>query len=621
MGSASVSSWNSWDYYEVGFDYDMWNNANRTYTFRITKLWAKMNKWNFNTYFYVKINGDEYGSKSNSSSYVAPGSGNNNFSGTKSVDVDLRYTCNYGDDGKPKENISVYIWGGNTSVRWINANVQTYIHTEGTPLSSVNNGNISPAYIDPWISITDPGWEDAYDSNVTKYRDRNANKNYTIKYSDNNGKTSGDDNIALYFYLNGNEVSKTNAKSANLGSGSYTFTASQIMKYAPFPAYDRQNSVTRALRWHTQTKKEDYSDRKVRFLYTPIRSVENLIMKYNNQTISGNIGDKKDITISWSYPSGEYGIVSGYEIQLRNKDSKDSVVKTYRTINTSITISSNDYKTLINYDFLVKPYYYHSATQVYSYGPSNITSKFISVYKLKKPKISYPLQNTSYTWFANKLYILATLSEDNDYVSIGNTYSYRNIEIMIDGITYSYTSYKNKYSITTLNCYNSKIVFVLDNVSNINHSIKLRCQKNYGYDDYSSSSSESWSDWSDIYYVRTQSYQLFSTTRGTKIMTSHINDLLSKSYNMYAIYVNALQISQIAQYSTIRRSEFIDMYNKLRSIYEVITGWGTYQNTSIKLTNFPSFNALIEEITADEKTTRGHDYFLIISKCIKFFST
>lgn len=621
MASASISSFNYWDNFTVGIDYEMWDNEDRTYTFQITKLWSSMEYWNFKSYFYINLNGNEYGSQGNDSDYVASGSGSNTFSGYRELDVDLRYTCAYNDNGDPAENITVYIWGGNDNVYWISTGQHVSISTSGNILDNVNNGQISPAYISPYISITDPGYSDAYDSNITQYRDRNADKNYTIKYGDNDGHTNGDDNIELYFYLNGEEVHKIGATSENLSSGSYTFTVDQIKNYAPFPTYDYQNSVTRARRHHTQTDSQDYSDRRVRFIYTPIKSVENLIMKNNNTTISGNIGTKRDITVSWTYPSGEYGIVSGYEIQLRNKDSKDKVVKTYRTANKTITISSNDYKTLINYDFLVKPYYYHDTTKTYSYGPSNVTSKFISVYKLKKPTLSYPLQNTSYMWYANKLYVLATLSEDDDYNNVGNTYAYRNIEVMVDNITYSYSSHKSKYSITTLNCYNSKIVFVLDNVSNINHSIKLRCQKNYGYDDYSSSSSESWSDWSDTYYIRTQSYQLFSTTRGTKIMTSHINDLLSKSYNMYAIYVNALPISQITQYSTIKRSEFIDMYNKLRSIYEVITGWGTYQNTSIKLTDFPSFNALIEEITADEKTNRGHNYFLLISKCIKFFST
>ena len=359
--------------------------------------------------------------------------------------------------------------------------------------------------------------------------------------------------------------------------------------------------------------------RLMKVLFTPIKSVT--ITKQPLVTYT----QKSDIDISWKYPDSpslinQYGIVSGYEIRLINK-STGEIIKTYDSNVNNYSIPSSDYNPLTKYYAQIIPYYLNGNSK--SYGPSKNTDDFMLITKLDPPSISYPLTGDGCVWIGNRIYVLGQLPYDSDSEFIGDSYQYRDIEVVINDTVYKFSTDKNKFSLIHLTN-NSKFVFVSDNNVKFNniYNIKVRVQKNYSFD----GTNYKWSDYTDVLKLNAVSVPNIPKYSGY-VMHSHYNDIqniVSKMRNCYIDHnTDSILSSIVDKGNYINRSDFQNVYNDLLGISQLIDQWGDYDNDTIKVKfmNNNKFDPKQEYITDVKNDTNpiGNNYFILSYEWIRYY--
>lgn len=430
--------------------------------------------------------------------------------------------------------------------------------------------------------------------------DRSRNLSYKTIRNDGNGKPAGS---SLYRTYN-----NANDPATPIGSG------------VPF-AYDNQQVWIYAQRHHSSTGSNSpevlHSNvRLMRILYTPIKSIT-----FTKQPI-GLYESRQSIDISWSYPTppsliDQYGIVSGYEIRLINKDTGQTELID-STVSTSYTLASNDYNPLTRYCFQILPYYLNGESK--SYGPSKNSNDFMLITKLSPPTINYPNTGTNCVWIGNKLYVLAQLPFDPD-ASYVESYEYKNLEVTINGVTYTFESNSDMFSIGNLT-HNAKFVFTTKNINipfSTSYIIKTRVQKNYSFDgiDYR---------WSEYSTIELSSVQVPSIpTYSGYVMASHYNSIYTYVRNMRNCYIesnDSVLTTSKSRGIQINRSNFQNIYNDLNGISQLIDQWGEYsKDLKVEFSQNNLFSPKIEYITDKKNDTdpTGNNYFILSYEWIRYY--
>ena len=494
--------------------------------------------------------------------------------------------------------------------------------------------NIGSAYTTPNITITSINGVNIATGSGKYSIAINGNQNITIGYSAWSGAISNDSCsinawIKPYDRTKANLSYKTIKNDGNgkpAGSALYkaynnsSDPATPIGSKVPF-SYDGQKVWIYAQRHHSSTGKNSsevlHSNvRLMKILYTPIKSVT-----FSTQP-SGLYESRQAISISWTYPTApslinQYGIVSGYEIRLINKDTGATEL-TATTTGTSYTIASDAYKPLTKYYIQVIPYYLNGSTK--SYGPSKNSNDFMLITKLAAPTISYPNTGANCVWIGNKLYLLAQLPFDSDAEYIDG-YLYRDLEVTVNGTSYTFNSNPEMFSIGNLT-HNAKFVFTTKNINipfSTTYIIKTRVQKNYSFD----GTTHNWSDYSSI-ELSSIAVPSIPTYSGY-IMASHYNPIYTIVMNMRNCYIEPndnILISNVSKGNQINRSDFQNAYNDLNGISQLIDQWGEYsKDLKVEFSQNNSFSPRIEYITdvKDDTNPTGNNYFILSYEWIRYY--
>lgn len=558
-------------------------------------------------------------------------SGSDTFSGELFDDINKSITIEYNTDGDAIGSVRCEFH--NNSVLYINTGGRVGVHITHTFTLKNYLDNIGQAYTDPNITITSingvniPTGSGRYSIAI------NGNQNITIGYSEWDGAIDVD-SCSINAWIKPYDRNKANLSYKTIkndgngkpaGSSLYrrynnsSDPATPIGSGVPF-AYDGQQVWIYAQRHHSSTDKNSkevlHSNiRLMRILYTPIKSVT-----FNTQP-AGLYESRQAISISWSYPSApslinQYGIVSGYEIRLIDKN-RGTTVLTATTTGTSYTLPSNSYNPLTRYYLQVIPYYLNGSSK--SYGPSKNSNDFMLVTKLSAPTISYPNTGTNCVWIGNKLYVLAQLPYDVD-ASYVDGYLYRDIEVTVNGRSFTFRSNSGMFSINNLT-HNARFVFTTKNTNitfSTSYVIKVRVQKNYTFD-----GTYRWSDYSTITLnaVAVPSIPSYSGY----IMASHytpIYNLVRNMRNCYKTSSDKIRVKTVSRGSQINRSDFQNAYNDLNNISQLIDQWGDYsKDLKTKFSQNNKFTPKIEYITNVKNDTNptGNNYFILSYEWIRYY--
>lgn len=310
----------------------------------------------------------------------------------------------------------------------------------------------------------------------------------------------------------------------------------------------------------------------VKVLFTPIKEITNPSSKIGDITL-----DDIDKKISWTYPTGQNGIVSEYQLDFEdpNDNTKNFTVKTSIT---SYTIEPKKLNPMSTYDVVVYPTYVDSSKGINSRGPGlRLPSYVRRISNLVKPVITYP--SIDGKWINYPSYRIAlTLPVDPDYsyldTSTKNSYVYNDVEIYVNGTTRSFKNYKKAFSTTSLT-YKKPIVInpeLLDiatlSPSSKKHTIKIRVNK-FGL---------IWSEWSDLITLDT------SITTNIPSTISIGKPILKSHYTwIYNIVSNMVKTYNITPYSNdiseINNSDYTKLRSNLASIISLINnGIYVYDN-------------------------------------------
>lgn len=323
------------------------------------------------------------------------------------------------------------------------------------------------------------------------------------------------------------------------------------------------------------------------------------------------------VWVSFSYPSGEYGIVNGYEVRVKSQDGTWFGPYTYPTnprtdvvanVKADVRIPTSDIKFGMQNKVYVRPFYLHTDGQRY-YGPE-VEKGFPSIItKLSTPSIIYPAASSE--WINKNYRVLFTLPSDGDWSdytdSIKNSYSYRDIQIKINNtVTFSYKNNPEIFSIKPLSPHKAKIVINPSLMStypnSTSYTFQVRVRKNYGYLD--SQEEASWSLWSAARTLTVKPAS-FNVSKGDYIMASHYNllkPLMLRMRNTYPDYTISTTTVSVGDY--IEAEGFVNPYKDILQCFNLVNGWGTYHKdrSSVKFNkgiNIPKFEPVVGEyITA-----------------------
>lgn len=370
-----------------------------------------------------------------------------------------------------------------------------------------------------------------------------------------------------------------------------------------------------------------------------------------------NINNMTGVDVKIQYPkTSTSGIISGYKIQLLlpndGRYANDYVwYETYWYTDKYIytgTISYNDLKRGISGNRIrITPFYIPSgvsqgSTGSYWYGPT-VESKFVDIaWKLNKPEIDCPLNET--TWHNHQYRILFKLPKDNDtnykgtndievHYGSGN-YRYQEIQVKINGTTTTignnaYINAQNNWKGPT-DVSGAKLNYlraIVINPSLINtykaeavYKISVRVRKAYGQN---TDSFDGWSDWSNDVTVYRKTVANDVVNRHEYIMASHymtVQTAFNSSLDCYAKTatdnkafvvkesfnratgdnINGPHLSppQNTPLQTVR--EYVSEFKDLHQLKTKINGYGTFDGgrNAVKL---DSANKLLSSFTPSQE--------------------
>lgn len=632
MSRVQSGSFQWWANYNIILYYtisDYWyDNGKRYANFTIDRIAHSCSKYNFTGTATYSASG----TNSTSGTVTIPRSGSNDFSGELGVNVGKTIQFAYDVNGNAIGSIKIHIY--NYSVLWINQGYRVPFDFKQTWGFGSLASNIGQAYTTPNITITSINGVSIAEGSGKYSIAINGNQNITIGYSAWSGAISNDScsinawikpydrNMANLSYktIKNDGNGKTAGSSLYRAYNNSSDPATPIGSGVPF-SYDGQQVWIYAQRHHSSTGKNSsevlHSNvRLMKILYTPIKSVT-----FSTQP-SGLYESRQAISISWTYPTApslinQYGIVSGYEIRLINRDTGTTEL-TDTTTGTSYTLASDAYKPLTKYYFQVLPYYLNGSAK--SYGPSKNSNDFMLITKLSAPTISYPNTGANCVWIGNKLYLLAQLPFDSDAEYIDG-YLYRDLEVTVNGTSYTFKSNPEMFSIGNLT-HNARFVFTTKNINipfSTTYIIKTRVQKNYSFD----GTTYNWSDYSSVELTSIVVPSI--PTYSGYVMASHYNPIYTIVMNMRNCYIEPndnILVSNVSKGNQINRSDFQNAYNDLNGISQLIDQWGEYsKDLKVEFSQNNSFSPRIEYITdiKDDTNPTGNNYFILSYEWIRYY--
>lgn len=395
-------------------------------------------------------------------------------------------------------------------------------------------------------------------------------------------------NTILYMQVNSSSW-------VNLGWDSYTWSGT-LQNYVPF-SMDNQNSTIRFKRLHNKTGVEVTAYKTIRVLYTPTKQITNLTP--NPVGTVSSIESTR--TITWSYPSGQYGIVSRYDVVLTDPNDSSNTI-TYKVTSPSCDININDLTPMTDYTITIYPVYTNNTT-ITSRGPGYTVNNYIKrVTQLPKPVISYPITNN--VWWKNTFRIAFQLPTDLDYEylsdDIKKNYLYSGIEVRINGITKSIENNPESFSLLSNELsHEAKIVFnpiladygISDTVNNF--TIDIRVRKKY----IDQSLDISWSNWSEKVIITNTPITSYEMLKDNEIKLLHINNLDKIVTDMCNSYIK----SSYSSYEYINRKDYELLYNKIIDVTELINTYSDYNKSreNVKFNVPEVFVPQIEQVNAE----------------------
>jgi len=280
----------------------------------------------------------------------------------------------------------------------------------------------------------------------------NANTRVTAKWNAWSGSHNESSTVKVEFV-------KTN--SATAAAEKTVLTTSQNSTSGSFApqnfistTYDNRTVYLRFTRIHSVTKK---SSKPVlvsfKALYRPLRAV------VCNDTIGGQISLPSPHNLTWAYPNGQYGIVTGYRIKLY---AGSNVITTFDTTRTSWSITDALFKSLkagVWYSLDITPYYGSATTFP---GPTLTIKNYAQrITGLGVPTILYPRDGGRFDKNKN-LRVVIELPKDQNATNT-EIYTYKNLVLNItqDGTSQSITFAPTdaRFSNNTLQMYNKQLCF------------------------------------------------------------------------------------------------------------------------------------------------------------------
>lgn len=447
----------------------------------------------------------------------------------------------------------------------------------------------------------------------------------------------------------------------NVGNlGSINLTDEQIRTYIP-NTYDGIQSTVQFKRYSPSSDwwSDDIAEGNLTVYYRPRIPIVSNDVTYkrndgngtiiNKNTVVTNDSTLSNIYVSWNYDTSQAlaGYVQGYRIQIL--DENDNIVQTYYTSNKYYSIPKNDIPRLQFTKLTITPYYTAGEQDPDNYWYYNLDTiekiNFIKlVSELNTPVITYPVQGSN--WINTDFRVCFELPIDDDYSAVAGTYTYENIELMINdtyvlkiktgtnGETTTGTTgvYEQAFS-TAANdmTYRKKIIIYPKLWSNFpistTYKLKVRVKKQYGTD----STNFRWSKWSDerVFIVTPTSYNVSS---GDIIRASHYNttrDTVNRVRYTYGVEWNNIPESVVANSTIIRQVQY--PYNNL---YKIIVDTKLAVNTygpimegreNIKFDAndeiLDTFTPTLEKVTAlsqENNSPNGRNYMgIIYDRCNK----
>ena len=490
-----------------------------------------------------------------------------------------------------------------------------------------------------------------YDSPAFTTQNNIINANHLLKLSwgsnspENDGKSSSnrkgtskstsDKHKTVLKIKNSNTTEVNNTSSGTSVQKSADIPATSLQKYVPFnSSKPLGENVTLTL---TKSHVNDIGitnsvlTKQLTVRYIPTEEIQwpttggQTGFTLNNTYPTGSILQENSVVdkdpnnsiwVSFTYPAGEYGIVNGYEVRVKSQDGTWFGPYTYPTnprtdivasTSANVRIPTSDIKFGMQNKVYVRPFYLHTDGQRY-YGPE-VEKGFPSVItKLSTPSIIYPANASE--WINKNYRVLFTLPADGDWSdytdSIKNGYRYRDLQIEVNGVIYSYKNNPEIFSISPLAPHKAKIVInpsLMSTYPNAtSYTFRVRVRKNYGYLD--SQESASWSLWSAARVVTVKPAS-FNVSKGDYIMASHYNllkPLMLRMRNTYPDYMISTTTVSVGDY--IEADGFVNPYKDILQCFNLVNGWGTYHKdrNSVKFNkgvNIPKFEPVVGEyITA-----------------------
>lgn len=332
--------------------------------------------------------------------------------------------------------------------------------------------------------------------------------------------------------------------------------------------------------------------------YRPRMAVSDSSVSYKSNDKSGssiargsyvtNTSTFTDVYVSWSYDSSkpDAGYVQGYRVRLYNHNK--TLVNTYYTTTTYITIPKADIPRVYITYIDITPYYGNDmkgladssyASNYWYYEGTVSMLEFIKlVTELSTPSITYPI--TGSDWINDDFRVCFKLPEDPDYSYIEETYSYENLELMVNSTVFSFTSSdgttsgskvtNNIFSTTTLSYIKAIVAFpnYSDIFNSSSYSMKIRVKKKYG----ATSSLQRWSSWSSAVII-TKTVPSFSVNKYDLILADHYNgayNTVDRARSTYGVsWTNApgkvIKNSTIIKASQYSQSTIMHIINDTKS--------------------------------------------------------
>lgn len=467
----------------------------------------------------------------------------------------------------------------------------------------------------------------------------NAKNSPKIKWSCNNRKwdSSGlESQFKTYYSTNSGtswtSIGNDNPTNKDAGNTAQEKVITQSFIEGILDATARSNA-TASFKLRLRRKNEssgvvkDTSDIIVTVNYKPTKTIgDNNIIYYDcksdNKTpdttkilTAGNeyfIDEHPYIYVQWTYPSDiDGGVIDGYDFKVYSDSSYSHIVysttvdTTQLTTGVPLNIKTDLNRGTINY-IGITPFYNKPNGTGKLYGTENRKQFIKPIGKLHKPVIDGPLNNTS--WHNNQFRILVTCPQDDDFDVEGvsrDNYRYKEIQINVNDIIYTYTTYPNTFSSANISymkpiVINLSLISTFPNVSE--YKIKIRFQKNYY--------SNIWSEWSDLVKVGNIPINEITQSQGVKkgesVLISHYKIVQQASVRLYDVYFtnrNTLPSTNkdLIQYSIIRAENYQGIYDSILQIQNKVNNYAIFDSDRLNV----KFNKNIDNFADDKKPVRG----------------